>query len=346
MITFEPLEFESSEWRRETERSPDRTIYQTPEWISFVAETQHARPLVAAIRDDNQTIGYFTGLKFRKFGLTVLGSPFPGWSTAYMGFNLHEGVPRHRVVDAFADFALAELGCSHIELMDRHLSAEDLSSVHCASRVYTSFEVDLRPGEKELLSKMAHEKRTNLRKAEKNGLRVEEATDLEFAEEYYAQLAEVFQRQSLAPTYPLERVRALIQHLLPTGKLLLLRVRDREERCIATCISLGEGKTGYVWGAASWREHQILRPNELMFWHTFRYWKSRGAETLDLTGNSDYKARYGAYRIHIPWLQKSKYPFIGYLRNSAQEFFRLKQRLSGKWLPGNTADAAAGQMQA
>jgi len=125
-------------------------------------------------------------------------------------------------------------------------------------------------------------------------------------------------------------VQALIKHMLPTGNLLLLRVRDREGRCIATNISLGESTRGYVWGAASLREFQILRPNELIFWHTFRYWKARGAQFIDLTGNAEYKARYGAYRIHLPWFQKSKYPLLAQLRNSARELFRMKQRIYGK----------------
>src|SRR5262249_43691503 len=150
-------------------------------------------------------------------------------------------------------------------------------------------------------------------RAEKNGLQVEEASDIEFADEYYAQHTAVFQKQGLTPTYSVERVRSLIRRMQPSGNLLLLRVRDREGRCIATNISLGESTRAYMWGAASVHQYQILRPNELIFWHAFQYWKSRGAEFMDLTGNSDYKARYGAYRIHLPWVHRSKYPLLAHL---------------------------------
>jgi CelD/BcsL family acetyltransferase involved in cellulose biosynthesis len=218
-----------------------------------------------------------------------------------------------------------------VECMDRNVSLEDAIRLNCEYNVYTSFELDLRPDEKMLLSKMAHEKRTNLRRAERNGLTVEEGWDEGFVDDYYAQLTEVFQRQGLTPTYSRERVRSLIRHLLPTGKLLLLRVRDADGRCIATNISLAENRRGYVWGAASWHKDQILRPNEMIFWHAFRYWKARGVEVLDLTGNSDYKARYGAYRIHLPWFHKSRYPLLNYLRDSARELVRIKHRLSGRW---------------
>jgi len=330
MISVTPIEFASPDWRKHTAAFPGRTIYQHPAWMAFVAETQHATPVVAELHEGNSRLGYFTGLLFHRFGIKVLGSPFPGWSTAYMGFLLEDGVSRTEAMAAVMKFAFYELGCAHVECMDRNLSVEEADRSGLPYNLYTSFEVDVRPEEKQILANMSREKRTNLRKAEKNGLFVEESTDEKFADDYYAQLCEVFHHQGLAPTYSLARVRALIRHMLPTGNLLLLRVRDRSGRCIATNISFGEQKRGYVWGAASLREHQILRPNELIFWHTFRYWKARGAEFIDLTGNADYKARYGAYRIYLPWFQKSKYPLLAQLRNSARELVRMKQRIQGK----------------
>ncbi len=330
MITVSPIDFTREDWRKHTASFRGRTIYQHPAWMAFVAETQHATPVVAELYEGNSRLGYFTGLLFHRFGIKVLGSPFPGWSTAYMGFLLEDGVSRTEAIAAIMKFAFREWGCAHMECMDRNLPVQEADRSGLPYNLYTSFEVDVRPEEKQILANMSREKRTNLRKAEKNGLYVEESTDSEFADEYYAQLSDVFHHQGLTPTYSLARVRALIRHMSPTGNLLLLRVRDRQGRCIAANISLGEPNRGYVWGAASFREHQILRPNELIFWHTFRYWKARGAEFIDLTGNADYKARYGAYRIHLPWFQKSKYPLLSQLRNSARELVRMKQRIHAK----------------
>ena len=55
-----------------------------------------------------------------------------------------------------------------------------------------------------------------------------------FADEYYEQLLEVFARQGLVPPYKVDRVRALVRHLEPTGWVpLLLRARDSRGECIA-----------------------------------------------------------------------------------------------------------------
>ena len=40
-----------------------------------------------------ETVGFFTGLVVRRYGIRILGSPFRGWTTVpYMGFNLRNGV--------------------------------------------------------------------------------------------------------------------------------------------------------------------------------------------------------------------------------------------------------------
>ena len=47
-----------------------------------------------------------------------------------------------------------------------------------------------------------------------------------------SQLKDVFGKQGLVPLYDLARVRKLIKHHRPTGRLLLLRVRNAEGRSI------------------------------------------------------------------------------------------------------------------
>ena len=69
----------------------DKLIYQTKEWVGFVAKTQNAKPIILRIIDDNDNlIGYYTCLLFSKFGFKIIGSPFRGWTTLYMGFNVVE----------------------------------------------------------------------------------------------------------------------------------------------------------------------------------------------------------------------------------------------------------------
>jgi len=323
---FERIDLESIDWTQ-LNGFWDRTVFQTPAWLSFVTRTHNAEPVVAALKSGTETLGYFTGLIVRKFGLKVLGSPFPGWTTSYMGFNLPLGKVRFTAMNALAPFAFSELGCSHLEVMDRHLTVQSCSSSGWSHRLLTGFEIDLTQPKDVMWSNLSSACRRCIRKAQKNGVVVEEAHDHGFAQEYYLQLEEVFTQQSLVPSYGLDRVQELIKALLPTGRLLLLRARDSTGRCIATGIFPAMNQTMYFWGGASYHEYQILRPNEAVQWYALRYWKDRGMRLYDMGGGGRYKAKYGGSPISIPWFRQSKYPAIAHARNIAKSLVYPRQRL-------------------
>ena len=328
--TFERLDVRSDNWLAKIDSKQAETIYQTPAWLAFISKTQNGEPVVAALREGRETIGYFTGLIVRKFGLRILGSPFPGWSTDYMGLTLSAGADRCQAVQALIKFAFQDLGCVHLEMMDRNLTVSDLGGLGVQYRVYRGFEIDLTRDEDELFSNMTSACRRCVRKAEKEGIVVEEAHDLEFADEYYAQLKDVFAKQSLVPTYGIERVRQLITHVHPTGHLLLLRARDRLGRCIATGIFPHMNGAMYFWGGASWRQHQLLRPNEAIQCYAMKIGKQKGLRTYDMGGGGEYKRKYGGSEIEVPWFRKSKYPWIRYLRDMAQHSHKVRQQCIGR----------------
>ena len=83
------IDYKAADWRL-LDSFADRTVFQTREWLHFVAESQSAAPVLAEVREGSEVVGYFTGLTFSKFGMKVLGSSFPGWTTPYIGFNLSQ----------------------------------------------------------------------------------------------------------------------------------------------------------------------------------------------------------------------------------------------------------------
>ena len=331
VYALERLNISGNDWPAKIDIKLAGTIYQTPAWLAFLSITQSGEPVVAALKEGRRTLGYFTGLIVQKFGVRILGSPFPGWSTDYMGFSLSERADRRQAVLALMDFAFQELGCVHLEIMDRKIAVSDLRGLRIQHRVYRGFEIDLTPSENELFSNMTSACRRCVRKAEKEGVLVEEAHDLEFADEYYAQLKDVFGKQNLVPTYDIERVRQLIQHVYPTGHLLLLRARDRLGRCIATGIFPHMNGVMYFWGGASWRQHQLLRPNEAIQWHAMKIGKQRGLRVYDMGGGGEYKRKYGGSEIAVPWLRKSKYPWVQYLRDTAQRSYKMSRESLGRF---------------
>jgi hypothetical protein len=325
MLELRRLHLDECDWDAIDSRH-DRVIFQTREWLSFIAATQGAEPVVCAVLDAGQVRGYFTGCVIRRYGVRILGSPFPGWTTSYMGFNLDEDVSRHDAVHALLGSASRTLRVPYIELRDRRLLAEDAAALGLRHEWFTTFEVDLSPTDEELFARMKGSARTSIRKAEKVGVVVEEADDPSFADEYYAQLEDVFAKQSLRPTYGVDRVRALIEHVHPTGRLLLLRARNPDGDCIATAIFPAMNGTAYFWGGASWRSQQTMHPNEAVFWYAMRYWKQRGVTTLDMGGGGDYKRKFGVVDLAVPHVSHSRFAGLTSMRAAAQ-YLHTSERL-------------------
>ncbi len=321
-IRLERLHPSDDEWK-ELDALPGRELFQTQAWIRFVAMSQGAEPVVAAVRRDGETVGYFSGLVVRRFGLRMLGSPLPGWTTASMGFTMTGDVPREEAVEALWRFSWSELRCVHVELSDRHLQADRLAGFE--KSLGRTFLLPLGTDE-EIFAAFTSACRRAVRKAEKVGVTVEEAHGPEFADEYHEQLVGVFARQGLTPTYDVDRVRALITCLEPTGRLLLLRARNPEGESIATAIFPGYGDTAYFWGGASLREKQILRPNEALFWYAMRHWRDQGVTRFDFGGGGDYKRRYGGAEVWLPAFHRSRLPGLSAARPLVRTLVAQRQR--------------------
>jgi hypothetical protein len=259
----------------------------------------------------------------------ILGSPMRGWSTWYMGFNLHDGVPRDAAARSVLQFALGELGYWHVEIGDRYPAPDLADGLGTGHILQKRAEVELQLSEEKIWANMSSACRRATRKAEKSGVTIEEATDLAFADDYYVQLRDVYAKQSMVPPYDLAFVRGLVTNLAPSGRALFLRARDADGRCIATGIFPALNRTAYFWGGASLREHQIVRPNEAIMWYALRYWKARGMETCDLGGitNFDYKTKYGPREVEIPLVYASKYRAAWALRDLGRRVIRRRQRL-------------------
>src|SRR5262245_7764562 len=131
------------DWWMRLNRFPDRLTYHTEEWIRFVAETQNATPVFADVYDGSSLVGCFHSLVIHRFGFKILASPFPGWITEYMGFNLVPGIPRWLALQALEHFAFRDLGCVYLEVADRCFTLEDGERAGFEQRLSSSYESDL-----------------------------------------------------------------------------------------------------------------------------------------------------------------------------------------------------------
>lgn len=315
------------------DRRHDRTVFQTLSWLDFLTESQAAEPLVAEVIDGNTPVGWFTGAIIRRAGLRFLGSPMRGWTTSYMGFNLDNAVPVASLLDPLRRFCFSDLGCIHLEVMDRALTPDTVlpGGFHAGRLAGYQRRIDV--DDEDLMNGMHKNGRRDVRRALRNGILVEEVdptVEPEFAKEYYDQVRESFGKRGLVPTYPLERVQSMIRHLHPSGRLLLLRSRLPDGTPAATGIFPGiPGASAVFWMGASRREHQAMLPNEALMWYALRAWRDRGAVTFDFGGGGQYKAKYGGQPLTVPWLRSSRFGALEYARTATQRGYRILQKRAG-----------------
>ncbi|MFY0610418.1 MAG: GNAT family N-acetyltransferase [Hyphomicrobiaceae bacterium] len=320
MLALERLPPEDIDWQA-LDDFDDRQFSQRRHWLDFIAAFTGGEVVVAEVSDTGQAVGYFSGVLFKKFGIPILGSPFRGWTTPYLGFNLQPDVSRVAAMQALETFAFRKLGAWHLELTDRHLTHDQGIELGFVPRTYEGYVTDLGRSEDDIFSGMTSACRRAIRKSIKENVVVEEADPEGFAVEYYKQLEEVFAKQEMTPTYSLDRVKKLIEFTHPSGDLLLARVKDRAGLCIATGIYPGFGQMALFWGNGSLRQHQNVRPNEALHWFAMRHWKARGVTQFDWGGAASYKAKYGVQEFTVPAFRKSRTKSIQYARDLAERAY-------------------------
>ena len=82
MVEFRVLSPDDVPWSA-LDAFEDRVVFQTREWLDFIAASQGAAPLVAEVRDGSEVVGYFSGLIVRKLGVPfqpelAMVHPLPG----------------------------------------------------------------------------------------------------------------------------------------------------------------------------------------------------------------------------------------------------------------------------
>lgn len=329
---------------------PDRSVFCTAAWLRFLATSQQVRPVVARVLLDGAPVGWFSAAVRSRAGLRLLGSPLPGWSTSYMGFDWDDPGDARLLPVALAAarrWAFVDLRCVHIEVLSRVDPATLELPPGATCGVFHSYARTLADDDT-MFAAMSTNARRNIRRAERRLLAVEEVGSRDtagFAGECYAQVRDAFLRRGVSPTYGGDRIRDLLDAMLPSGNLLALRALTEDGRTAGTCISAGMagGRAVFLTGAADPFLLDV-RPNEALMWHTMRAWRDRGAHTFDFGGGGTYKLKFGCTPVESAWVRSSLLPGAEPARAAAKWLHRRAHYLGERAASQRVAmaDQAAG----
>ncbi len=175
-------------------------------------------------------------------------------------------------------------------------------------------EVNLGPSEEDLWKNVYTKRRNQIRRAVKEGCRVELQNTPAALEGCYDILKEVYQRAKL-PLHPLSHFEALLRFSDAHAGLRIFKV-IWQEQLIACMLCLVYKDHIFDYYAGAYSRHFKKYPNDLLPWEVFKWAKENGftrfyfggAGTRDVPfGVREYKKQFGGELVSYGRYEKSRY---------------------------------------
>lgn len=305
-----------------------KSVFTSIDWMNYIIEDAKTRPAIIRITEKGDFVGYIPMMIMKKCGIKIAGSPFRGWSTCWMGIEVEEKNKKIQIIQELVPFLYKKLGVVYCEITDRDINEEELEKYKIRHYSFETLELKIDKTDEELWKDFKTDCRNFIRQFDRRGalLEIADPND-EFAEEYYAELIDVFAKQGMTPTYSCEKVKCLLRNMRESGNVLCLRVKTPEGKPAATSIFFCDKNKFYFWGGASYREHQHYRPNEAMIWEAIKYFRNKGIKVFDMVGNRPYKQKFGPKTETYYTMQFARFSILFPLRNIAEKIYysRLKK---------------------
>ena len=231
----------------------------------------------------------------------LLGDPSPAVETAILD-ALDDLMPTHRLVllKVQPPIHRPDLG---LRLETRGYGESALEAAPIATVL-----VDLSRGEDDMLAGMRPSARSNIRKAQRKGVRIRFGSAVDLPT-FMALVSRTSERQDFA-AFPRRYYERIWEEFAPAGDAALM-LAEQDGRALSAALVLGFGETA-VYKMGAWSgERSDVHPNELMHWAGFEWAKSHGHRYYDfdgipvpvaralLRGENPEGARYGTARFKL-----------------------------------------------
>lgn len=162
---------------------------------------------------------------------------------------------------------------------------------------YKTVIVNLGLSEDELLSRMHHKTRYNIKVADKHNIRVEPSSDIDI----FWKLLQKTSKRDRFSAHSKDHYRKLIDYFGGNGEIKThLVLAYHESKPIAGALVLQYGDTGYYLHGASDHEYRSMMAPYALHWNAITYFKERGLHYYDFWG-IDAQKWPGVTRFKLGW---------------------------------------------
>jgi len=284
------------------------SVYHLAAWRNAISCAYGHSQLVLVARDKTDIVGYLPLclVNIPLFGKKLISLPFADFC-GVLADSIHIAAQLLETAQSL----LVIFKAKRLEIRSRIGDDDTLQQLSVGDRNVSHSKVRMLvplPGSAEiLLASYKPKLRSQIKKAEKNGLSAELRSDLEALEQFY----HIYTRNMHRLGSPVHRF-SWFKHLwqgLATDQAIRIALVYFEKQPIAAGVAIICGKQAYIPWASTLNEFNHLAPNMLMYWHIQAYLANNAISQFDMgrstegEGTFRFKAQWGAEPEPLCWLQ-------------------------------------------
>lgn len=305
---------DETSWKNFVVNHPQGNVFHTPEMFQLFSHAESHQPELWAVTHNGEVLALWLPVQitlkdglFRPFTTravvygSVLCAPGPAGQEA-LARMLHAYKSEVKGSPLFTELRnLSDLSAVQPILQDNGFVHED----------HLNYLVDLQRPAEEIWSSLDSDVRTNVRKARRMGVVVEEVTSSDEVPVAYAVLAKVYEHLHVPLASPsLFEAAFEILHPRDMIKVFMARVEDTY---IGVGFRLLYKDTIYAWYAGADRDFASYKANDLLNWHILEWGAQNGFGCFDFGGAGKPDQDYGP--------RKFKAKFNGRLVNYGRNIY-------------------------
>lgn len=333
-VDYRISEVDPASWDALVGQFEDRTVFHTLPWLETIRAAHGVKIVLTQAQVNDRCVAIWPYLELRKGPLRVIGSPLPGWSTAYMGplFDHKADIPavlqaflEHRLFRRYAFFACKSINRSH---------PVDLGAFGFKPRMlFDTYMVDLTLPEETLWSNLKSECRTRIRKAGKLNMEVRWETNVaDFIDDFWQMSLETFAKARIAPTHTRTFAVEVWKRLSAIGRIKAVSAWHEGQRTAMLVLPFDDRRM-YYWGGASFDAFRSLPGHNLLHWEAICKAKAMGLQEYDFISTSGgpgrFKKTFGPTEVAMAthW-ERSSSRLMAVLKNQYESYLRKRRRVN------------------
>lgn len=312
------------------EKFESSELYHTSGWINYLKKELNIEPIYLEIYCDKKKIGYFIGGLFKKFGVKIVGSPFRGWDTPYLGLLVESNYNKIEILKELWKYLKSIYKCLYFEFVDKSISLDDIKLHNLNYIIEKTYEMSISLSDDELLNSFTKHCRKDLKLFRNRGGIIKKVDYNEsFLDDFYECLVEVFKFQKLNPPYSKEKLKTIIESVSDENRLCLISYNS-ENFNIGMSVSFGYKDKCYAFASGTNRSYNLNQKNALRF-EAIKYWRDCEKKRYDLMGIREYKKEFNPDEISYYRIVFTKYKFLIMFRNMAKKIYWKINRIKFKF---------------